>query len=302
LDNIQARSRILETLNAKPERIMNAAVHEISKTSLIQAMISANWQVADQLWRLRLEVPLWSGGEPEPGQFIMLRIGDGYDPLLARPFGVAGFWRLGQGASLEILYRVVGRGTQAMTGWPAGQSARFLGPLGNGFPVPPEKSQSLLVAGGVGLPPLLALIRRMRASGREDELTLLYGEATHDRLLDLSNEQDLDVNYQTCTEDGSCGMKGLVTDLLAEREHGARYHLYVCGPNPMMKAVHNLSEGHCLTSHYSLESRMACGFGVCSGCAVNVGTEPENNYVRVCCEGPVFPGHVLTGESFRETI
>lgn len=281
---------------------MTTGIIETKDTSLIQAMIGANWQVAAQLWRLRLEVPLWTGGEPEPGQFIMLRVGEGDDPLLARPFGIAGFWRLGEGASLEILYRVVGRGTQAMTGWPAGQGARFLGPLGNGFPAPPEKSRSLLVAGGVGLPPLLALIRRMRVSGREDEITLLYGEATDDRLLDLANEQDLDVNYQTCTEDGSCGMKGLVTDLLAERERGARYHLYVCGPNPMMKAVHNLSERYCLTSHYSLESRMACGFGVCMGCAVSTGPDPGGNYVRVCCEGPVFPGAVLTEESFLETV
>ncbi|TNF47997.1 dihydroorotate dehydrogenase electron transfer subunit [bacterium] len=271
-------------------------------TALTQAIIGANWQVADQLWRLRLEVPVWTGGEPEPGQFIMLRVGDGYDPLLARPFGIAGFWKLGDGASFEILYRVVGRGTHTMTGWPAGRGVRFLGPLGNGFPVPPVKSQSLLVAGGVGLPPLLALARRMRALGREKELMLLYGETTNDRLLDLSIEQDLSVNYQTCTEDGSCGMKGLVTELLAERKHGARHHLYVCGPNPMMKAVHNMSEEKCITSHYSLESRMACGFGVCSGCAVNTGSGPDSNYVRVCCEGPVFPGRVLTEESFRETV
>jgi len=271
-------------------------------TALTQAMTGANWQVAEQLWRLRLEIPRWVGPVPEPGQFIMLRVGDGDDPLLGRPFGIAGFWELGQGASLEILYRVVGRGTQAMTGWPAGRVVRFLGPLGNGFPIPPEKSRSLLVAGGVGLPPLLALIRTMRAFGRESEVTLLYGEATADRLLDLSIEQDLDVDYQTCTEDGSCGMKGLVTDLLVNRKQSDPYHLYVCGPNPMMKAVHGLCEGGCLTSHYSLESRMACGFGVCSGCAVNVGSEPENNYVRVCCEGPVFPGNVLTEESFRETV
>ena len=281
---------------------MSTGIEKISETSLTRAMTGANWQVADQLWRLRLEIPLWAGQEPEPGQFVMLRVGDGDDPLLGRPFGIAGFWRLGEGASVEILYRVVGRGTQTMTGWPAGREVRFLGPLGNGFPLPPEKSRSLLVAGGVGLPPLLALTRRMMALGREGEITLLYGEATVDRILDLSDEQDLVVDYQTCTEDGSCGMKGLVTDLLEDRKGGEPYHLYVCGPNPMMKAVRRLCEGHCLTSFYSLESRMACGFGVCSGCAVNVGSEPENAYVRVCCEGPVFPGHVLTEESFRDTV
>jgi dihydroorotate dehydrogenase electron transfer subunit len=281
---------------------MSTSTVERNETSLTMALVGANWQVAEQLWRLRLEVPVWKGEEPEPGQFVMLRVGDGSDPLLARPLGIARFWKLGEGASLEILYRVVGRGTQTMAGWLAGREVRFLGPLGQGFPIPPEKSRSLLVAGGVGLPPLLALVRRMRALGREDEVTLLYGEATSDRLLDLSSEQDLDVDYQTCTEDGSCGMKGLVTDLLEEKKMGSPYHLYVCGPNPMMKAVHRLCEGNCSASYYSLESRMACGFGVCSGCAVSVGVEPDSSYVRVCCEGPVFPGSALTDESFLETV
>jgi dihydroorotate dehydrogenase electron transfer subunit len=269
-------------------------------TGLLEGSISYNELVAEDLWRMLISVGQWEGPVPSPGQFLMLRTSEGEDPLLARPFGIAGFEVEGPGALLEVIYRVVGRGTRKMSMWTEGRRVRFLGPLGNGFDLPPEGSRSLLVAGGIGLPPLLSLAREMAASGRSDEITLLYGESSGNRLVDLDTRIFPSIEVTVCTEDGSQGMKGLVTDLLRERDCGEGHHLFVCGPNAMMKAVLDLAGGRCLSAQFSLEARMACGFGVCMGCAVLVPVDGSKSYVRVCREGPVFDEKDLIEESFRE--
>ena len=268
---------------------------ERTKPAMIQAVVSQHELVATDMFRMVLSVPTWSGDDPHPGQFLMLKVTDECDPLLARPFGISGFDRREDGALVEIIYRVVGRGTRIMERWSPGRQMSFLGPLGRGFALPPEGSSSLLVAGGVGLPPLLALARKMEALGRVGEVTIVYGDATRDRLVDPGSAWFPDVETATCTEDGSCGTRGLVTGLLENKNNGEGRHLFVCGPNPMMKAVKELTGDRCLSAQYSMEARMACGFGVCSGCAVKVSS---GNYVRVCMEGPVFDGKELSEESF----
>jgi dihydroorotate dehydrogenase electron transfer subunit len=267
------------------------------QSALTDAIVSQHEPVAADMWRMILSSPQWQGDDPCPGQFIMLRIAENSDPLLARPFGISGFQRKEEGADVEIMYRVVGRGTRAMERWRPGQPATFLGPLGRGFILPPEGTASLLIAGGVGLPPLLALARKMEALGRVGELSLIYGEASSERLVDLGTDLFPGVETATCTEDGSCGTPGLVTGLLEARDYGHGRHLFVCGPNPMMKAVMDLAAHRCLSAQYSLEARMACGFGVCSGCAAKLAS---GDYVRVCREGPVFNGSELALHSFGE--
>lgn len=270
------------------------------KKGLVEGSISYNELVAEDLWRMLISVDQWKDPAPAPGQFMMLRTTEGADPLLARPFGIAGFEKEGSGALLEIIYRMVGRGTWKMTQWVEGQSVSFLGPLGNGFKLPPEGSRSLLIAGGIGLPPLLSLARVMASLGRSDEITLLYGESSGNRLVDLDTRIFPSIEIEICTEDGSLGMRGLVTDLLREKGGGEGYHIFACGPNAMMKAVLDLAGDKCLSAHFSLEARMACGFGVCMGCTVLVPGEGSRSYVRVCREGPVFDGKDLIEESFRE--
>lgn len=271
--------------------------HEPARSALIEAVVTRQELVAADTWRLVLSVPNWKGEEPAPGQFLMLRVSDDSDPLLARPFGIAGFQRVGGAAEVQIIYRVVGRGTRVMERWEGGQRVVFLAPLGRGFSLPPEGSSSLLLAGGVGLPPLLSLASKMEALGRARELSLVYGEANRDRLVDLSRNVSPDTQTVTCTEDGSSGKRGLVTDVLKAQKGGEGRHLFVCGPNSMMKAVMALVSDRCLSIQYSLEARMACGFGVCSGCAAKLAT---GEYVRVCREGPVFMGSELSDESFGE--
>ena len=268
---------------------------ENPKSALTAASVSLNEPVAKDTYRMILTTGDWRGQDPQPGQFIMLRVAEDSDPLLARPFGISGFQRKEEGADVEIMYRVVGKGTRVMERWRPGQPATFLGPLGRGFVLPPEGTSSLLVAGGVGLPPLLALARKMETLGRVGELSLIYGEASSDRLVDLGTDLFPGVETATCTEDGSCGTRGLVTGLLEAKDNGQGNHLFVCGPNAMMKAVMELTVHRCLSAQYSLEARMACGFGVCSGCAAKMAS---GDYVRVCREGPVFDGKELSKESF----
>ncbi|MDT8395742.1 MAG: NAD-dependent dihydroorotate dehydrogenase B electron transfer subunit [bacterium] len=234
------------------------------KPALTAAVVSQHELVGTGLWRMALSVPAWSGKEPEPGQFIMLRVSEGFEPLLARPFGVAGFERNGESAVIEIIYRVVGRGTGLMARWVPGREASFLGPLGRGFTLPPEGSRTILVAGGVGLPPLLAMARRLSALGRAREVTLLYGESSRDRLLHLELRAFPGVGTFTCTEDGSCGTAGLVTDLLAPRLDEKGTHLFVCGPSPMIKAVRGMVAGRGLEKSRSCRTSMLIRLSSCS--------------------------------------
>jgi dihydroorotate dehydrogenase electron transfer subunit len=137
----------------------------------------------------------------------------------------------------------------------------------------------------------------MERLGRAGELTLLYGERTGDFLIDPGSGMFPVVRSMTCTEDGSSGSRGMVTDLIEEENFGEGAHFYVCGPNPMMKAVLVTAADRFVSIQFSLEARMACGFGVCSGCAVKLASD---DYVRVCREGPVFDGSDLSPDSFGE--
>ncbi len=270
--------------------------------SLVEAEVIVNNVAADGHMRLELHFPVDENSRPAPGQFVMLRVHEGSDPLLARPLGIAGYSEENDISRIEIFYRIVGRGTREMAKWPAGHSVKFLGPLGNGFNLPPAGSRSLLIAGGIGLPPLLALAREMVALGRKDELMVLYGGKSLAGMVGMDALGDLGIEVQTCTEDGSCGRQGIVTGLLSKHENTKGSHLFVCGPNPMMLAVHEACDTLSETSQYSLESRMACGFGVCSGCAVTVEQGEGRDYQRACREGPVFAGRDLVSDSFPDSL
>lgn len=272
------------------------------KTSLTEAEVTANHAAAEGHMMLELQFSADEKNRPVPGQFLMLRVHEGSDPLLARPLGIAGYTEESGFARVEILYRIVGRGTREMAQWPAGHGVKFLGPLGNGFLLPPEGSRSLLIAGGIGLPPLLAMAREMAGQGRKDELTVLYGGKKLAGMVGMDALKILEIEVKTCTEDGSCGRLGIVTGLLSKYDNGRGSHIFVCGPNPMMLAVHEACDSVSESSQYSLESRMACGFGVCSGCAVAVQRGYGEEYLRVCREGPVFAGPDLVPDSFPDSV
>jgi dihydroorotate dehydrogenase electron transfer subunit len=243
-----------------------------------------------------------------PGQFIMLQVSEHTDPLLRRPFSVCS----AQGATVDILYKVVGRGTAAMTSWQPGQRVSCIGPLGNGFNIAEPPEHAYLVAGGIGIAPLLFLLETLenRAS------TVFMGGKTAQ---DVAVLEDFNVLTQQhifyATEDGSRGVQGLVTDLFlnhlkqAGKENSQSSGIYGCGPAPMLSALSKIAEQHGMDCQMSLESRMACGIGACLGCAVKTkatadsartlgtgGQAQSCYYKRVCADGPVFNSRELVWE------
>lgn len=222
----------------------------------------------------------------QPGQFIHLRIGSGFFPLLRRPFSVAG--ASAENGTIRLLFRCVGEGTKLLCQVREGDQLDCLGPLGSHFEVA-RREPSVLLAGGSGIAPLLYLAERLLAAGRG--VHLFYGATSKAALLPLERffpPGPLTIHY--ATEDGSAGEQGLLPAVFQRAlEHGLLPgEMFACGPRPFLAALvqSNLQRGFPL--QVSLEEYMACGIGACQGCAVLIRKQGTTDYARVCREGPVF--------------
>jgi dihydroorotate dehydrogenase electron transfer subunit len=228
-----------------------------------------------------------------PGQFVMVRVRGGVDPLLRRPFSVCGV----HDDLFQILYRVVGKGTEILSREVRkGDRLPVLGPLGRGFRAAPETGTSLLVAGGIGIAPLLFLASVQ--GGRTFRFMAGFGSAREIIPVGETSNPCLDVDIST--DDGSAGHEGLVTDLLEERlrqVHGEKLSIYTCGPKPMLKKIASIAAGRGIPCQASLESGMACGLGACQGCAVKAAPGEGKTYYHVCKDGPMFDIHQIDWEA-----
>lgn len=226
---------------------------------------------------IALRVPEWPGHQP--GQFVMLSLdpwGVHRDPVLGRPMAI---YR-GDAEGLEFRFKVVGRGTRILsTLWPRA-AVGLVGPLGNGFPAAPPRS--LLVGGGTGIASLYELAARAPASS----VRVLLGGRTRDEVMGLADFEKLGVDLRVATEDGSAGYRGMVTDLL-DPERGET--VFACGPAAMMRVAAARAREAGARCWVSLETPMACGFGICLGCAVRT----REGFRYVCTHGPVFDAEVL---------
>jgi dihydroorotate dehydrogenase electron transfer subunit len=251
--------------------------------------IISNARIALCYYRLVLDAPLISGSA-SPGNFLMVKVAEGHEasgetgPLLRRPLSVH---KLGGKASnrVELLYEVVGAGTRILSLKKAGEQVDIIGPLGNGFSVEAQakKTSIVLVAGGIGVAPLVFLAQRLKGF----KVTALIGARTRSQILCAEDLKKLGCDVRIATDDGTYGFRGRVTGLLEKFLAGAadkKHVLYGCGPKPMLKAITDLSRRHGLPAQISLESHMACGIGACLGCVV----QTRRGYERVCKEGPVF--------------
>ncbi|MBN1605213.1 MAG: dihydroorotate dehydrogenase electron transfer subunit [Polyangiaceae bacterium] len=218
----------------------------------------------------------WAAGpRARPGQFAMVRGSNwGHAPLLPRPMSY-----LSGGSTPSILVRVYGDGTRRMARSEPGDHFDLVGPLGNGWRAPIPGLRQVLVAGGVGVAPLLFLARSLIEQGRSP--VLLYGGRSQ-RDLPLSDDLVDTCEVELATEDGSRGTHGRVTDLLG-RWLGPGIEVFTCGPDPMMARVAGLCEAAGVPCEASLESPMACGYGVCLGCAV---PRRDATYLYACVDGP----------------
>ncbi len=222
----------------------------------------------------------------QPGQFAQLRCGDGFSPLLRRPFSVA--WTDGDVAAFVLA--PVGAGTRILAALEPGDPLDALGPLGTGFTVDTRAGRSLCVSGGLGCAPFPLLIRALRRTGKE--VTVVSGAASAALLYppDRFARGDDGVEVIELTVDGSRGARGLVTAGLP-RDLDANTALYACGPNPMLAALsHALADraGVLCLAEASLEAPMGCGFGTCLGCALPVrGADDAGEWALCCSDGPV---------------
>ena len=281
--------------------------------------IVENVRLARDTYRLRIEAPAIAQ-RIVPGQFVMLRLADVNDPLIGRPLALYDTVLDGKGKpiAIDVVYLVKGKFTSRLCELRAGQRIDVWGPLGNGFCVPSSKfqvsspkpetwnlkpetaSHVIMVAGGIGQTPFLALAQEAlglkqygdppRGSGRVERLTFCYGARTADYIA-VSDFERYCTDIRLATDDGSRGHHGFVTDLLKQVliEKAANSRIVTCGPEPMMEAVAHIARAAHVPCEVSLETPMACGVGICFTCVAKI-RQPDGgwDYKRTCVEGPVF--------------
>ena len=236
---------------------------------------------------MTLEAP-YIAKNAKPGQFIQVRCSNGLDPLLRRPFSIH---RLkAQGSRLkgiEILYEVLGKGTELLAGKKKGESLNVLGPLGNGFTMPSAFSlqpSAILVAGGIGVAPLIFLAEKLK----EIRIMVLLGARTKNLILCEKDFKKATPEVYVSTDDGTYGSQGFVSKLfhkiLKTTESKFETIVYVCGPHGMLKCIADICQERKFKCQVSLEEKMACGIGVCLGCAVKT----KSGTKLACKDGPIF--------------
>jgi len=260
-----------------------------------QSYIINNTKLSPGIFRIELDMPGLSR-LLKPGQFVHLKINKAIDPLLRRPFSVFELVkkRNSNAHLVCVLYKVVGKGTRMLSEKKSGQKLDVLGPLGNGFDINAGGSLNnpiVLVAGGMGIAPLFYLAKELRQKIKKRKMILFIGMQTKKELVAIDEFKRLGIEVEIATDDGSCGYKGYVSQLLENYLTGPQSlnpkpYIYACGPGPMLKRVSELSGKFSLGGQVSIDKMMGCGIGACLGCVVKM--KRGFGYKRVCKDGPVF--------------
>ena len=237
--------------------------------------ITENSNIAKNVYRMTLAGD--TSAIKNPGEFINIRLEGFY---LRRPISVYDV----SDSAVTIIYKVVGKGTQAMSRMAVGERLQVLTGLGNGYDLSLSGERPLLIGGGVGVPPMYLLAKRLLDQGKR--VSVILGFNTEDEVFgeDAFKARGCDVTVTTV--DGSRGVKGFVTDALPEDYT----YFYTCGPEPMLKAVYKATA---TSGQFSFEERMGCGFGACMGCSCKTIT----GYKRICKDGPVLKKEEILWES-----
>ena len=228
--------------------------------------ITENRPLTDCVWLMRM-----SGDTSHitaAGQFVNIRLDGLY---LRRPISVFDC----EDGILSIIYKVVGKGTEKMTTLPVGTALDVLTGLGNGYNLEKVGEKPLLVGGGVGVPPLYYLAKKLIEAGKKPEIIVGFNTAAE--IFGVEFFEELGLKVTVTTVDGSVGVKGFVTNALEAIDYD---YVCTCGPEPMLGALYRATE---CTGQYSFEERMGCGFGACMGCSCKTVT----GYKRICKDGPI---------------
>lgn len=233
--------------------------------------IKSNERIAKDIYKMVVRCKEKAHGIEKPGQFVNIKA-DGF--FLRRPISVCDW----DDSTLTLIYRVVGKGTQAMSAYGEGKIIRALSPLGNGFDVSDAEGKKVLaVGGGVGVPPIYGLCRVLAEKGVN--VTAVSGFNTAEEVFYTEEFKALGIESKLVTADGSAGEKGLVTDVLKDMDFD---YFYACGPEGMLKALDSIADT-AAGGQMSFEERMGCGFGACMGCSCMT----RYGSKRICREGPV---------------
>ena len=258
-------------------------------TAFVQenASVVQNTPISDGVYLMRLAAP-HIAQNIQPAQFVQVLTDPGLSPFLRRPFSALRV----QGHTFDIIYDVIGPGTERMQRAQNGDTFNVSGPMGQPF-LPPKSKRILLVAGGVGLVPLAFLA--WQHPDRRADMVYLMGAASGTRMPDMRALLPEDLTRYLATDDGSLGHAGFVTELIEAHILPGETTLFTCGPHPMMARVAAIAAQMDVPCFASLENHMACGFGACVGCVIefkNYETE-DARYRRACLEGPVVDAHAI---------
>ena len=255
-------------------------------------------KVAPDIYRITL-ASSYIASHAKPGQFVNVKCSDACDPLLRRPLSIHQISE--QHKTFTLLYRVVGKATHRLSQYNVGAEIDVLGPLGNGFKIPEEKKIHVLVGGGMGAAPLLALSELITQDSRlKTALYVLLGSGTHGDVLCEEDFKKITDQVLVSTDDGSYGKKGLVSEVLLEvlnntiqTSNAANTTIYACGPHPMLHAIADIAYQKQIDCQLSMEAYMACGIGTCLGCVI----QTRGGYKKVCDEGPIFDAKEILWQS-----
>jgi dihydroorotate dehydrogenase electron transfer subunit len=269
-----------------------------------KAELVYNKRLKGRYMRCMLYAPLMAR-KAGPGQFVNIKVSGDDVPLLRRPFSIHRV----KGPNIEVIYELLGKGTELLSQRKAGEYLDVIGPLGNGFDYAScamRHALCVLVAGGMGVAPLIFLTEKLmegKSQKSKVKILVLLGAKTKNQILCENEFKKLGCEIKIATDDGSRGFEGKVTELLEEvLAPGSRLQapgrklvacslqlaaiIYACGPRPMLKEISRVSKRYGIPAQVSLEEHIACGIGACLGCVVK--TQDTLEYKRVCKDGPVF--------------
>ena len=270
----------------------------------MEGEILENRQVTPVTWIMKIHAPV-AAPRMRAGQFVNLHTSRGITPLLRRPMSIHRVVQhMGVESGFCVLYDVIGPGTENLSRMKKGDRISFIGPLGNSLSVPETATRSVLIAGGVGVGPIKFVAEALMARGLRD-VTVIYGARDNDHSVPVKDVAPDGCRVLVCTDDGSVGRKGFVTDVLADLVRGRRLvpgdYVFACGPVPMFRAVRDLLAEHGIPAEAATEEYMGCGFGVCFGCPLRQRQPDGTVQYKLCCvDGCIFPLESLVFEGDPE--
>jgi dihydroorotate dehydrogenase electron transfer subunit len=255
-----------------------------------KGILAENINIGGNFFLIKIKAPYISKNSI-PGNFVMVAVSCSNDPLLKRPLGIFN----SEPPFIYLYYETVGKGTNLLSKKQKNDEIDLIGPLGNGFPIPPKNEKIILIGGGRGIAPLFYALNKLRSNNL---IYTIYGASDKNshNFTDKIEVLNPGKNF-FYTDDGSAFSKGFVTSEIDKivRDTNADI-IFSCGPHGMLKSLSKISSRLKLKNHTSLESKMGCGFGICHSCVVK---DSAGNYKKVCIDGPVFDSEEIDWEALK---